>query len=167
MKLLKRSVDGLRNIALSLIQYLISSKFGNISQITTAEFAKWLLDSIKPQPLILDARSQVEYDVSHIKTAVRVDPIAPDFTALLSVSHNRPIVVYCSVGYRSAKIAQQLKNLGFPQVFNLSGGLFQWTNEGRPIFQDDTTPATLVHPYDAIWGNLLKSQYRNKLNNIH
>ncbi|BAT54893.1 hypothetical protein NOS3756_38680 [Nostoc sp. NIES-3756] len=167
MKLIKRSGYGLRNIALSLIQYLISSKFGNISKITTTEFAEWLLDATKPQPLVLDARSQVEYDVSHIQTAVRVDPLTPDFTALLSGSHNTPIVVYCSVGYRSAKIAQQLKNLGFPQVFNLSGGIFQWANEGRPIFKDDTSPVTLVHPYDAMWGNLLKYQYRDKSNHIN
>jgi rhodanese-related sulfurtransferase len=167
LKFIKRYAHGLRNIALSLIQYLISSKFGNISQITTAEFAEWLLDSTKPQPLILDARSQVEYDVSHIKTSVRVDPIAPDFTALLSGSYNTPIVVYCSVGYRSAKIVQQLQNLGFSQVFNLSGGIFQWANEGQPIFKDNTSPTSFVHPYDAMWGNLLKSQYRNKSNNIN
>lgn len=147
-------------MVLNLIKYLISQKFGNISQITTAEFADWLLDGTKPQPLILDARSQVEYNVSHIKTAVRIDPIAPDFTALLSSNNNTPIVVYCSVGYRSAKITQQLQNQGFPQVLNLSGGVFQWANEGRPIFKDDTLPASFVHPYDPIWGNLLKAKYR-------
>lgn len=147
-------------MGLNFIKYLISRKFGNISQITTAEFADWLLDETKPQPLILDARSQVEYSVSHIKTAVRIDPIAPDFTALLSGDNNMPIVVYCSVGYRSAKIAQQLQNQGFTQVFNLGGGIFQWVNEGRPIFKDDTSPASLVHPYDAMWGKLLKAKYR-------
>jgi rhodanese-related sulfurtransferase len=157
----------LQKIALNLIKYLINSKFGNISQITTAEFADWLLYTAKPKPLILDARTQVEYNVSHIKTAVRIDPIAPDFTTLLSGSHNTPIVVYCSVGYRSAKIVQQLQNQGFSQVFNLSGGIFQWVNEGRPIFQDEKSPASFVHPYDAMWGNLLKYQYRDKSNNIN
>ncbi|MBD2502227.1 rhodanese-like domain-containing protein [Anabaena azotica] len=147
-------------MVLNLIKYLISQKFGNINQITTAEFADWLLDGTKPQPLILDARSQVEYNISHIKAAVPIDPIAPDFTALLSSNNNKPIVVYCSVGYRSAKITQQLQNQGFSQVFNLSGGIFQWANEERPIFKDDTSPASFVHPYDAMWGNLLKAKYR-------
>lgn len=152
----------MHQVALNLIKYLISNKFGNISQITTAEFAEWLLDATKPQPLILDARSQLEYNVSHLKTAVRIDPIAPDFTALLSGFNNTPIVVYCSVGYRSAKIVQKLQNQGFHQVFNLSGGIFQWANEGRPIFKDDTSSASFVHPYNAIWGNLLKAKYRDK-----
>lgn len=149
-------------LTLSLIKYLIRVKFANINQITTAKFAEWLLDSTKPQPLILDARTQAEYGVSHIKTAVRIDPIAPNFTALLPDSHNIPIVVYCSVGYRSAKIAQQLHSQGFTKVFNLSGGIFQWVNEGRAIFKDGEHPTKFVHPYDAIWGKLLKAEHRNK-----
>ena len=39
-------------MVLNLIKYLISKKFGNISQIVTAEFADWLLNPTKPQPLI-------------------------------------------------------------------------------------------------------------------
>lgn len=148
-------------LALNLVKYLIRIKFPHISQITTAEFAKWLSDSTKPQPLILDARNQVEYAVSHIKAAVNIDPIAPDFTTLLLGDKNTPIVVYCSVGYRSAKIAEQLHNQGFTQIFNLSGGIFQWANEARPIYTDDKSLTKLVHPYDAIWENLLKTNHRD------
>jgi len=148
-------------ITLNLIKFLIRIKFPKISQITTTEFAEWLSDSTKPQPLILDARSQAEYTVSHIKTAVNIDPITPDFTKLLLGDKNTPIVVYCSVGYRSGKIAQQLRNQEFTQIFNLSGGIFQWANEGRPIYTDDKSPTKLVHPYDVMWGNLLKTNYRD------
>ncbi len=124
--------------------------------MTTKEFVRWLLDPVKPQPLVLDTRSQAEYEVSHLKTAVRIDPIALDLTALLTVSKDTPIVVYCSIGYRSAKVAQQLEQEGFSCVFNLSGGFFQWANQERPIFRDDEHPTQLVHPYNALWGLLLK-----------
>ncbi|MCG6137994.1 MAG: rhodanese-like domain-containing protein [Nostoc sp. LLA-1] len=127
--------------------------------MTTEELNGWLIDSKKPQPLLLDARSQTEYMVSHIKTAVHIDPVIPDLKALSTVSQDTPIVVYCSVGYRSAKVAQQLQKKGFSQISNLSGGLFQWANEERPIFKDEEQPTQLVHPYDAIWGKLLKTSY--------
>ncbi|WP_341530889.1 rhodanese-like domain-containing protein [Nostoc sp. UHCC 0302] len=126
--------------------------------MTTKELANWLSNPAKSQPLLVDARSQAEYAVSHLKTAVRIDAIAPDLTPLLTVSKDTPIVVYCSVGYRSAILTQQLDAAGFECVFNLSGGIFQWANEGRPIFKDEH-PVKLVHPYDAIWGKLLKADY--------
>lgn len=150
----------MRSLALSLVKLFIRLSFPTVTQITTTEFAGWLLNlAAKPQPLVLDARSQTEYAVSHIKTSVRIDPVAPDLTALSTISKDTPIVVYCSVGYRSAKIAQQLQKQGFTQISNLSGGLFQWANEQRPLFQDDEHLTQLVHPYDAIWGKLLKTRY--------
>ncbi|MCC5636265.1 rhodanese-like domain-containing protein [Nostoc sp. CHAB 5844] len=149
----------LRSLALCLLTLFIRLSFPTISQITTEKFAHWLVDTAKPQPFVLDARSQAEYAVSHIKTSVRIDPVKPDLTALSKVSLDTPIVVYCSVGYRSAKVAQNLQREGFTQIFNLSGGLFQWANEERPIFKDDEQPTQLVHPYDAIWGKLLKTRY--------
>jgi rhodanese-related sulfurtransferase len=149
----------MRSLALNLLKLFIRRSFPTVSQITTAEFADWLVDCAKLQPFVLDARSQAEYTVSHIRTAVRIDPVVPDLTALSTVALDTPMVVYCSVGYRSAKVAQHLQSEGFCQISNLSGGLFQWANEERPIFKDDEHPTQLVHPYDAIWGKLLKTRY--------
>ena len=145
----------MRSLAFKFLKLLIRLEFPTVRQMTTKEFVLWLLNPVKLQPFVLDARTQPEYAVSHLKTAVRIDPIAPDLTALLTVSKDTPIVVYCSIGYRSAKIAQQLEQEGFSCVFNLSGGIFQWANEERPIFRDEH-PTQLVHPYDAMWGLLLK-----------
>ncbi|WP_242056402.1 MULTISPECIES: rhodanese-like domain-containing protein [unclassified Nostoc] len=139
---------------------MIRLSFPTVNQISTEKFAEWLADSAKQQPFVLDARSPAEYAVSHIKTSVRIDPVVPDITALSTVSKNTPIIVYCSVGYRSAKVAQQLDREGFIQIFNLSGGIFQWANEERPMFKDNEHSSQLVHPYNAIWGNFLKHSYR-------
>jgi rhodanese-related sulfurtransferase len=145
-------------LLLNFLKLLIRFQFPTVQEITTKELANWLSNPAKSQPLVVDARNQAEYAVSHLKTAVRIEAIAPEFTPLLTVSKDTPIVVYCSVGYRSAKLAQQLDREGFECVFNLSGGIFQWANEGRPIFKDED-PTQLVHPYDAIWGKLLKANY--------
>ncbi|MBD2448440.1 rhodanese-like domain-containing protein [Nostoc sp. FACHB-152] len=150
----------MQSLAFSLLKLLIRLSFPTVNQISTEKFAEWLADSAKQQPFVLDARSPAEYAVSHIKTSVRIDPVVPDITALSTVSKNTPIIVYCSVGYRSAKVAQQLDREGFIQIFNLSGGIFQWANEERPMFKDNEHSSQLVHPYNAIWGNFLKHSYR-------
>ena len=148
----------LRSLAFNLIKRLVVQKFPTVRWITTEELARWLEDSQKPQPVILDARSEAEYALSHLKAAERIDPKTPNLAALLE-SQDAPIVVYCSVGYRSARIAEQLGQAGFSHVYNLEGSVFQWVNEGHRVFQNDC-PTTLVHPYNPHWGKLLKPQHR-------
>ena len=151
----------LRSLAFYLIKRLVIQKFPTVEWITTKELARWLEDSQKPQPIVLDARSEAEYALSHLKGSERIDPKTPDLAALLG-AQNRPIVVYCSVGYRSARVAEQLGQAGFSCVYNLEGSLFQWVNEGHQVFQNGC-PTTLVHPYNLRWGKLLKPQHRAPL----
>ncbi|MEH1859334.1 MAG: rhodanese-like domain-containing protein [Nostoc sp.] len=148
----------MRSLTFYFIKLLIGFQFPTVEEINCNQLAQLLSDSAKPRPLVLDARSQTEYAVSHIETAVRIDPLTDDLTAVATVSQDRPIVVYCAVGYRSAKLAQKLDEAGMKCIYNLSGGIFQWANEGRPIFQNGH-PTQLVHPYNAIWGKLLKATY--------
>lgn len=64
------------------------------------------------------------------------------------------IVVYCSVGYRSSRLARQLRTRGVKNVFNLEGSLFKWANEGRPVYRGSERVQE-VHPFDEDWGELL------------
>lgn len=148
-----------RSLAFNIIKRLTTRKFPTVESITTEEFARWLEDPVNPQPIVLDARTEAEYAVSHLKKSDRIEPNDPDLAAFAGISKDTPIVVYCSVGYRSARIAERLGQAGFSHVYNLEGSIFQWANEGRPIFKDDRA-TMLVHPYDALWGRLLKSEYR-------
>ena len=99
-----------------------------------------------PKPVLLDVRTQAEFDVSRIAGARRVDPDAKS----VALPKDTLIVTYCSVGYRSAKFAQRLQEAGFTNVRNLEGSIFQWANEGRA-----TEPSAKVHPYNEKWGALL------------
>ncbi len=81
-----------------------------------------------------------------------------DFSAqrLKGVDRRKAIVVYCSVGYRSEKIAEQMQAAGYQRVYNLVGGIFEWANYGKPLVDRDGKPTRAVHPYDAVWGRWLK-----------
>jgi rhodanese-related sulfurtransferase len=148
----------LRSIAWIITKQLIRRQFPEVSYLSPKELTNWLSQRSDP-PLLLDVRTAEEYAVSHLPTA----QLAPRDPQLLSqwerLSFETPIVLYCSVGYRSARLAQQLQDAGYKTVFNLEGSIFQWANEGYPVQQNDRI-VEQVHPYNALWGKLLDDEYR-------
>jgi rhodanese-related sulfurtransferase len=117
--------------------------------IETGELAAWLAGAPGARPWLLDAREAAEFALSHLPGARRVDPAARAFSE--EVAAGRPVVVYCSLGYRSAVICARLQQAGVADVRNLAGGVFQWANEGRELRAADGA-AGRVHPYGALWG---------------
>lgn len=106
-------------------------------------------------PLLLDVRTPVEYRVSHLRGAsfVNFDSIAT--AQFVGLDRSQPVVVYCSVGVRSERLGERLHALGFRNVRNLYGGLFEWVNEGHPVV--DSAGLTInVHPYSPLWSPWLK-----------
>jgi rhodanese-related sulfurtransferase len=148
-----------RGVAFDAIRRLTARKFADVQWIDRAELARWREDSGRTPPLVLDARTAAEYQVSHLRDAVRVDAGRPSLRPLAARAKNDPIVVYSSVGYRSARLAHWLAGQGYTNVRNLAGSIFQWANEDRPVFRDER-PTTEVHPYDRRWGLLLESRLR-------
>lgn len=136
------------------VEHMIAADHPNVPSISTDSLAKRLSDDAVPDPVLLDARSPEEYAVSHLRNARRVNPSADSYSALDTLAADTPIVVYCSVGYRSAGVAQTLQAQGFTNVANLKGSIFRWANDGRPVYRDGRRVAA-VHPYDATWGTLL------------
>jgi len=111
----------------------IQAEFPEVAQMSTQELADRLADPEKEEPLLLDTREREEYDVSHFLNAILADSEKEAAEILKGSDKDRPIVVYCSVGYRSSRMAEKLKKKGFENVYNLEGSIFQWANEGRPL----------------------------------
>ncbi|HEX8657433.1 MAG TPA: rhodanese-like domain-containing protein [Hymenobacter sp.] len=110
-------------------------------------------------PVLLDARAPAEFKVSHLRGArfVNYDSIATEKFA--GLDRAQPVVVYCSVGYRSERLGERLHALGFRQVRNLYGGLFEWVNEGYPVYNAQGRTNN-VHPYSALWGMWLERGHK-------
>ena len=140
-----------------MVDSMIESDFPGVRHITTDSLAVWLADSTLQQPLLLDARRPEEYAVSHLHDARRIDPDAVTFPDLDTLDRETPIVLYCSVGYRSSQLAERLQEAGFTNVNNLKGSIFRWANEGRPVYREGNQVEE-VHPYDRIWGTLLRKE---------
>lgn len=106
----------------------------------------------------LDARARPEYDVSHLPHARWIGYAEFDSSRVAELPREQPLLVYCSVGYRSGKIAEQLQNMGFQEVYNLYGGLFEWVNQGHAIHNLQQQPTESVHGYSRPWGVWVKER---------
>ena len=146
------------------VNLLLDHRFSDVESISTqqldAALARERAEPMAGKLVLLDIRSAEEFAVSRIPGARHVLPEAVlDFAEreLASADRAQVIVVYCSVGLRSAVAARDLRFLGFTQVKNLRGSLFQWANEGRGL-----EGGAVVHPYSDYWGRLLLEAFRLK-----
>jgi rhodanese-related sulfurtransferase len=101
---------------------------------------------------ILDARETEEFEISHLKNAKNVGFIWFDMRKVYDIPKEATLVVYCSVGYRSEKIVEKLIKDGYHHVYNLYGGIFEWINEGNPIYKSNGIQTTEIHTYNKKWG---------------
>jgi rhodanese-related sulfurtransferase len=114
--------------------------------------------------ILLDARERKEYDVSHIRNAQYVGYDQFSATSLSQLSKDAPIVVYCSVGYRSEKVGEKLQALGFKNVKNLYGSIFEWVNKGYEVVDNSGQIVNKVHSYNALWAQYIKNKKMEKVN---
>lgn len=134
---------------------LVRERFADVTHISTAELERRLQLAAPARPLLLDARTAEEFAASHLNEARPAFTEAMALSALAGSGNAQPVVVYCSVGYRSAELARKLAARGYTNVVNLEGSLFAWANEGRPVYAGGQL-ASRVHPYDSAWGALLR-----------
>lgn len=107
--------------------------------------------------IFLDAREKVEFEVSHLKNAIWVGYDDFNLNRVKDLNKDATIVVYCSVGYRSEKVTEKLKDDGFENVSNLYGGIFEWKNENLPIVNTDGEVTDSIHAFDKTWGIWLRN----------
>lgn len=112
----------------------------------------------KENYVLLDARETKEFNVSHIENAINVgfDKFYSKKVATIIKDKNATIVVYCSIGVRSEKIGEKLLKLGYKNVFNLYGGIFEWKNNGGKVVTNLNIETDKVHTFNKEWSIYLK-----------
>ena len=82
--------------------------------------------------VVLDVRTQKEFDAGHIPGAVLIDFNSSDFDKKIAVlDKEKTYLVHCAAGGRSAKAAAKLSVLNFKNVYNLEGGYKSWEKAGN------------------------------------
>lgn len=104
-----------------------------------------------PDVVLLDARERAEYDVSHLPKAIFIGYNTFEKDVLKDMAKDKPIVVYCSIGYRSEKIGEKLQKMGFTKVYNLYGSIFEWVNQGNQVVDNQGVATKKVHTFNRSW----------------
>ena len=80
--------------------------------------------------LLIDCREDGEWQFNHIANARHfpLSRFADNGQHLLALS-NRNMVIYCHHGIRSLHATRWLRSHGYTQVFSMSGGIHQWSND--------------------------------------
>lgn len=95
----------------------------------TVRALKQMLDAGKDL-MILDVREPYEYQIANIGGTLIPQNDVPQ--RLAEIDRDREIVVQCRSGARSQRIAEFLKQAGYPKVVNLAGGILAWSDEIDP-----------------------------------
>jgi rhodanese-related sulfurtransferase len=113
---------------------LLWQSFGNrlsgVSQVGTTEATRLINDDA----LVLDVREDKEWAEGHIPNAKHI-PLGQLSKRIseLDKYKDKPIVVSCRSGHRSATACRTLKKDGFEQTHNLMGGIIAWENANLPV----------------------------------
>jgi rhodanese-related sulfurtransferase len=99
------------------------------SSITPAELQAWARTG--KAFLILDVRDPDELELAALPSARNV-PMREIAARLQEIPREKPVVVVCHYGTRSERVARFLAVNGFPDVYNLEGGIDAYAEEVDP-----------------------------------
>lgn len=109
--------------------------------LSAAEFDQKIKNT--PGGLVLDVRTPDEYSKGHLINATNYDWNGSSFKDQVThIDKSRPVFVYCLSGGRSASAAAYLRNVGYKEVYELSGGIMKWRGSGLP----ETTENKKINP---------------------
>ena len=114
---------------ISVLFVVLGACTGNHEASSIAEdvglefFAQKLNDEV----LLLDVRTPSEYKAGSIAGAINIDIQSASFTDEIAVlNKDKPVLLYCRSGMRSAKAMAIMKKKGFQELYNLKGGYLAW-----------------------------------------
>ena len=86
--------------------------------------------------LLLDVREPAEYSAGHAPNA-KLIPLGQINSRLneLDAYKDKPIVVMCRSGRRSAQAVSMLQNAGYTHVSNVKGGILEWESRGLEVIR--------------------------------
>jgi len=146
------------------IQTGVERKYPSVKHIDPLQF----LDLRKPTTIIFDVREKREYAISHLQDAIHVTPDISSNVFLKLYGEKvtgKHAIFYCSVGRRSSALINRLnahiENFKPSSMLNLRGGIFQWHNKNRPIYNREK-PTEFIHPYNWFWSRLIDNKHKIK-----
>jgi rhodanese-related sulfurtransferase len=106
----------------------LRQRLSGVSEIGPGEATRMLNHD---NAVLVDMRSDKEYREGHVANAIHI--AATDNLAALEKHRDKPVIVYCNSGNRSAGFCSRLRKQGFESVYNLKGGIVGWQKAELPV----------------------------------
>ncbi len=104
--------------------------------------------------LLIDVRKTDEYNNGHIRNAVNINWFDDTFFEKISkLDKRKPAFIYCLTGGRAEPAAENMRKMGFEQVYELNGGILTWRKAGLPEEGEPLVSALSKQSYDSIVNN--------------
>lgn len=115
-----------------LVWNFIGGSLSGVEQADTLKATRLYNDDA----LVLDVREDKEYAAGHIPKAKHI-PLGQLAGRLQEIEKfkDKPILVTCRSGHRSARACGMLKKAGFETVYNQAGGILAWERANLPVTQ--------------------------------
>ncbi|WP_299112033.1 rhodanese-like domain-containing protein [uncultured Winogradskyella sp.] len=118
-------------VAISLSVSCIDNKLDSDEvKLVTAEEMQSILELEDVQ--LVDVRTPKEYKEIHIANSQNIDFMSPTFDVdITKLNKDKPVILYCKSGRRSAKCAKRMKEAGFEKIYDLEGGISKWKHSDK------------------------------------
>ena len=118
-------------IAISTLLLSGCSSASDSANLNVAEFSA---KSQEAGVISLDVRTTGEFAEGHLVNALNINVESGNFEAeIANLDKNATYAVYCRSGRRSAVAVDLMKKAGFNNLYNLDGGVIDWSASGLPL----------------------------------
>lgn len=96
--------------------------------VSAQEFGQLLNNT--PNAVLIDVRTQHEFQSGHLPKALNLDVSMGTFKRKMpTFDKNKVYFLYCRSGNRSSVAANMMANAGFENIYNMVGGIGQWSGK--------------------------------------
>ncbi len=104
------------------------------TELWTVNELKDSISETERELVLLDVRTQSEYDSGHINNAINIShEKILESPELLAEYKDNQIVVFCRSGVRAGKVIQLLESLGFDDIIDIDGDMLAWSKAGYSV----------------------------------
>ena len=137
----------------------VRNRYPNTPRIDAMQLKEWFDRGEGVKPVVIDVRSQAEYDFSRLPGAKHMGISETPAKAGIGEKTDVPLVIYDAIGADSSAAVESLVQLKYRHVQALEGGIFEWALQGKPM-EGPTGPVAKVNPGTSPNAKLLKRSLR-------
>ena len=117
-------------IIIMLVAGEIQQRIGGVKNVEPGDATRMLNHD---NAVMIDMRNDKDYQAGHIVNAIHLPEYNDSSIKRLEKFRERPLIIYCRSGQRSAGVCSKLRKQGFEPVYNLKCGVLAWQNASLPL----------------------------------